>query len=98
MYAIKKNEPNNIYYYIEERSDDKYYKCDDINKSTRRINHNCLVNNENIICAGEMHRDSTDMLTIDNSSGHYQPADEALDYVLCLLDTLDIKYYQPTVR
>lgn len=99
IYAIKISEPNNIYYSIDDdtnQNSDKYiyYDCNDPNKITRALNHSCLVNNENVICAGEMKRDKIkpDTLNINNKSGHYQPDKEALSYVACLLNNLNIVY------
>lgn len=99
MYAIKYSDQHNIYYYVDDNTNKnpdnhKYYDCDDSNKIKISLNHNCLVNNEDIICAGEMciSNKNTEMLLVNNMSGHYQPNDDALSYVACLLDELNITH------
>lgn len=43
-----------------------------------------------------MYKDETDFLIINNASSHYQPENDALKHVSCLLKKNNIKYITTT--
>ena len=104
IYVIRKDAPQTVYYMNETESyysDKTYYVCDEsargidgkkgwYGRTRKRINHNCLAHNTNIICGGEFELidSQSNTLRINNQSGHYQPNRECLNYAKCIFESL----------
>ena len=89
LFVIRQNEPNNIYYYTADLNIVmETTNCSTGNKKV--VHHNCLANNENVICAGELQFIGSRNVILLNASGHFYPDYECLDYISCLLN--DMKY------
>jgi hypothetical protein len=92
IYAIPVDEPEMVYIFnvsIESywNNNEDFYICE-TSKKRPQVNHNCLVNDRPVIAAGEIKVMPDGILQINNSSGHYRPSSNSLDYVKCLFEEL----------
>ena len=56
--------------------------------------HNCLVNNKDVVVSGVIKRVDEDTLWVDNESGHYMPQPERLKVILKKMKELGFKKYK----
>jgi hypothetical protein len=89
---VSQHSNNNTPYIVEikicDTSSDAVKKWD--GRTRPRINHNNLARNEDIVCGGTFQMNfklkNTSNISISNSSGHYIPHENCLDYATCLFD------------
>ena len=88
IWVIKETSPNEIL--VAKLHEELVFPCGSPSPMLRRLNHNCLANNENILCGGLVKKNKENIL-FDNYSGHYQPDIECLKEILApLLDRLGL--------
>lgn len=56
--------------------------------------HNCLVNNKDVVVSGVIKRVDEDTLWVDNESGHYMPQPERLKVIVKKMKELGFKKYK----
>ena len=56
--------------------------------------HNCLVNNKDVVVSGVIKRVDEDTLCVDNESGHYMPQPERLKVIVKKMKELGFKKYK----
>lgn len=84
-YVVRSSEPNRIYYQLSEYAFDKVtghemFTCGTSDK--RSINHPCVGDGENAICAGHIFiKPDEKKITINRHSGHYGTGDDNLKIV-----------------
>jgi hypothetical protein len=78
LYTVRKDDPHQIVFLGNIYP---VFNCNDL-KHERFVNHNCLAEDKNILCAGIMELTKDNILRIDNNSGHYQPEDKCLKKLL----------------